>query len=360
MKALNTFRLAKFLALAILLAVVFVPRPAWALAESRNSAQSQALTALPASCFYATRFIADVTIPDNTVLAPGAPFTKTWRIQNTGTCSWGSAGSALNTLTFVGGTRMANSGGVPLPRMVNPGDIFDISIPMTAPLSPGRYVSSWKLQLSDGTFVGFGPTERAPIYAQIVVSSSAWESSGICSYYVVRSGDWLKLIAARFGVSWEAIAQANHLLNANWIYTGQRLAIPCGSGQPPSASRNFTSSLYSYTVQIPAGWKATVTTSAPGDHEYVKFSSSDGRLPEITISAQTDQPPFTGFEGCDRNLVFRGYGACSLSQARGQNPASKMLYFQRGTDYFHIALLYEDDSALAVWDTFLSSFQFTN
>jgi hypothetical protein len=33
-------------------------------------------------------FVTDVTIPDDTVLDPGESFTKTWRLKNSGTCSW--------------------------------------------------------------------------------------------------------------------------------------------------------------------------------------------------------------------------------------------------------------------------------
>ncbi|MFN3762285.1 MAG: sigma-70 family RNA polymerase sigma factor, partial [Anaerolineae bacterium] len=34
------------------------------------------------------RWGADVTGPDNTALAPGTPFVKTWRVRNAGTCAW--------------------------------------------------------------------------------------------------------------------------------------------------------------------------------------------------------------------------------------------------------------------------------
>ena len=33
-------------------------------------------------------FVTDVTIPDGTVLDPDESFTKTWRLKNSGTCSW--------------------------------------------------------------------------------------------------------------------------------------------------------------------------------------------------------------------------------------------------------------------------------
>ncbi len=50
--------------------------------------------------------------------------------------------------------------------------------------------------------------------------------------YVVRAGDTLGGIAARFGVSVAAIARANNITNPNRIYVGQRLIIPGVSGSP--------------------------------------------------------------------------------------------------------------------------------
>lgn len=55
----------------------------------------------------------------------------------------------------------------------------------------------------------------------------------ICTYYTVQRGDWLKTIAWRFGVPWQVLAQVNGLYNANYIYAGQKLAIPCAQPYPP-------------------------------------------------------------------------------------------------------------------------------
>jgi len=44
--------------------------------------------------------------------------------------------------------------------------------------------------------------------------------------YVVKAGDYLKGIAARYGTTWQAIAQLNGLTNPNFIYPGQKLVIP--------------------------------------------------------------------------------------------------------------------------------------
>jgi LysM repeat protein len=49
--------------------------------------------------------------------------------------------------------------------------------------------------------------------------------------YVVRAGDTLNSIAARFGVSVGTLARANGISNPNRIYIGQRLAVP-GNAAP--------------------------------------------------------------------------------------------------------------------------------
>jgi LysM repeat protein len=48
--------------------------------------------------------------------------------------------------------------------------------------------------------------------------------------HVVQQGETLSSIAARYGSTPQAIASANSLANANYIYAGQRLTIPTGGG----------------------------------------------------------------------------------------------------------------------------------
>jgi LysM repeat protein len=48
--------------------------------------------------------------------------------------------------------------------------------------------------------------------------------------YVVQRGETLWSIAARYGTTPQAIVSANGLSNANYIYAGQRLTIPSGGG----------------------------------------------------------------------------------------------------------------------------------
>ena len=57
---------------------------------------------------------------------------------------------------------------------------------------------------------------------------------GQCGYwYQVRWGDTLSSISRYTGVSTWAIAQANGLVNPNYIYAGQWVWIPCPTTPPP-------------------------------------------------------------------------------------------------------------------------------
>ncbi|MDD4569340.1 MAG: BsuPI-related putative proteinase inhibitor [Tepidanaerobacteraceae bacterium] len=51
--------------------------------------------------------------------------------------------------------------------------------------------------------------------------------------YVVRAGDTLSLLAARYGTTVAAIMEANNLANADLIFVGQVLLIPVSGPTPP-------------------------------------------------------------------------------------------------------------------------------
>lgn len=68
------------------------------------------------------------------------------------------------------------------------------------------------------------------------------------SVYVVRYGDTLSGIAYQFGVSINALVQANRLLNPNCIYAGQRLAIP-GAAPAPAPQTQPSNDYTWYVVQ---------------------------------------------------------------------------------------------------------------
>src|SRR6266540_3158341 len=85
-------------------------------------------------CTNSASFVTDVTIPDNSEISAGAPFTKTWRVSNTGTCIWGPD----YTLTYYSEERMNAPAAVPL-AVTYPGQTADISINLMAPNSLGTH-----------------------------------------------------------------------------------------------------------------------------------------------------------------------------------------------------------------------------
>lgn len=102
-----------------------------------------------AACTDLAKFVADVTIPDNTVVRPGQTFTKTWRLQNTGTCTWGSG----YELAFERGTAMTSTRTIAVPTTA-PGATVDLSIPLTAPTTLGTFTGFWRLRTPNGTLFG--------------------------------------------------------------------------------------------------------------------------------------------------------------------------------------------------------------
>ncbi len=79
-------------------------------------------------CTNEALFIADVTIPDDTVLSAGEAFVKTWRIQNAGTCTWNKS----YKLVFSSGEQMNSALTVSLSE-TPPDENLDISVDLVAP-----------------------------------------------------------------------------------------------------------------------------------------------------------------------------------------------------------------------------------
>ncbi len=74
-------------------------------------------------------------------------------------------------VAFAAGSRMDAKSPIRFPRDVAPGECLEISIPMTAPSTPGNYTGNWGLQFSDGpnTRFGFGDTNIGSLDVVIIV-----------------------------------------------------------------------------------------------------------------------------------------------------------------------------------------------
>ena len=131
-------------------------------ATNAPAATNTAAATLPEASCYGLTFVSDVTVPDDTTMAPSQTFTKTWRVRNSGSCAW-QAGFDLN---FTGGEAMGGST-VSLTSAAQPGAEVDLSVPLTAPTAAGIYRGNWRMTDAGGTFFG------DEVYVQIVVEGSA-------------------------------------------------------------------------------------------------------------------------------------------------------------------------------------------
>ena len=123
------------------------------------------VTVPPSACDRA-QFVADVNIPDGTVLAPGATFTKTWRLKNVGACAW----STSYQLVFFSGEQMGAAASAPFPQNVAVSQTVDISINMTAPSAAGSYRGYWMFKNASGALFGIGAQANRPWWVDIKVS----------------------------------------------------------------------------------------------------------------------------------------------------------------------------------------------
>lgn len=121
----------------------------------------------PPDCTNGATFVADITIPDDTAVAAGTVFTKTWRIANTGTCVWGPD----YKLTYYSEERM-NALDVPL-DITYPGQNADISINLTAPNSTGKRQANFVIKNSAGAIVKVGDDSRLWVVINVTTDGSA-------------------------------------------------------------------------------------------------------------------------------------------------------------------------------------------
>ncbi|UCC65012.1 MAG: hypothetical protein JSV36_08235, partial [Anaerolineae bacterium] len=110
-----------------------------------------------------------MTVPDNAGFLPGQSFVKTWRLLNSGTCTW----TADYALVLVSGNSMGGPGIVPLPGSVAPGSTVDLSVSLTAPPAPGTYRGYWQLRSAEGRLFGVTGGMGPAFWVQIVVNPTA-------------------------------------------------------------------------------------------------------------------------------------------------------------------------------------------
>ncbi len=191
------------------------------------------LPIVPSACDGAA-YVADVTIPDGTVVAPGQSFEKKWRLQNTGSCTW----STSYEIVFVSGSQMGGTtpGFVKVP--VPPGNQTEMSVQLTAPTTSGSYTGTWRMQNAGGAqfgsfvtvviSVGSGGTvtpgpSPTPGGGYLTISGSAGATGVTMTYSGTTSGTSVSDASGNYSISvpsgWTGTLIPSKGNPGHWLFT---------------------------------------------------------------------------------------------------------------------------------------------
>jgi hypothetical protein len=226
-------------------------------------------------CTFNAAIVRDTTIPLGTALDVNAPFEKTWRIKNTGSCNWDGV-----QLMYARGESMTAATSVPVAATAA-GAETDVTVPMTAPANAGVHTGEWHLRNSGGR--NFGPIINLTLYTRPGCSFAPQFSSFAADPPVIGPG-------ALSMLSWGQVTNVDKLEIAGIGPVdpgGDRLLV-----QP-----NHTTT---YTLQATCGGKkiesqATVTV----DESLPHFAISN-------ITAAADPAKFSGSCGGGKVVHFTG------------------------------------------------------
>ena len=144
-----------------------IARPSQIIMPTQAAPAVMAPTETPVkSCTNGMAYVSDVTIPDGQRMNQGEGFRKTWRVQNTGTCTWTSD----YTFGYVSGEQMSGRT-INIPGIVGPGQTVDLSVDMIAPYADGTFQGNWQMRSPQG--MNFGQT----IWVKIQVGNKSAPSN---------------------------------------------------------------------------------------------------------------------------------------------------------------------------------------
>ena len=151
------------------------------------------VTVPPTTCDK-VQYVANMTIPDGTIMQPGAQFTKTWRLKNIGTCAWKKD---TYQLVYVSGSTMGSTSAV-FPQDIPVGQDYDFSINLVAPSEAGSYRGYWMFKNASGVLFGVGAQGNKPWWIDIKVADPSFTTYEAImadngKTFVMKVGDKLKI-----------------------------------------------------------------------------------------------------------------------------------------------------------------------
>jgi uncharacterized protein YkwD len=240
-----------------------------------------------ADCTNLASFVSDVTIPDNTPVTAGATFTKTWRVQNKGTCIWWSG----YTLTHYSENAMSAPASVPLP-VTNPGETADISVDLVAPSVAGTYRGNFVIKNPAGLIMQIDEDSRlwliinvtsAPTGAPTSTSATAVPGSASPAATASGSGSTSANAACAFTID---AARAQQVAAAINTYRAQNgLVAYAVNEQLSQAAQRHANDMACNQLFYHNGSDGSTPQSRVADTGYV--------AKRVTENVQGNYPPYT-------------------------------------------------------------------
>lgn len=131
---------------------------------------------------YRAEYVADLTIPDGTIVSPGASFMKRWSVKNTGSCTWNST----YKFVFMDGDVLGGAYVYNFPAVAAPNQTVEIPIQLYAPTENGAFTGYWKIQAPDKTVFGVGQYDQS-LSVSIVVGSGTPANNKTASVYDITA-----------------------------------------------------------------------------------------------------------------------------------------------------------------------------
>jgi Ig-like domain-containing protein/CARDB protein len=178
---------------------------------------------VPPSACDKVQFIADVNIPDGTVLQPGAQFTKTWKLKNVGTCAW----TKSYQLVFFSGEKMGAASSAAFPQDVAVGTTVNISINMVAPSAAGSYRGYWMFKNANGALFGLGAQGNKPWWVDIKVAGPTVTPGGPTATPSPTATPGGPTVTPSAGTAYDFAA---NVCNGTWFSAAGQLPCPGSDG----------------------------------------------------------------------------------------------------------------------------------
>jgi uncharacterized protein YkwD len=221
-----------------------------------------------ADCTNLASFVSDVTIPDNTPLTVGETFTKTWRVQNKGTCIWYSG----YTLSHYSENAMSAPASVPLP-VTNPGETADISIDLVAPSAVGTFRGNFVIKNPEGLIMQVDDDSR--LWVIINVSAAPTDAATTPASGASTSGSGTP-VATTSGSGASTSSMANCAYTVDTTHTAQ----------VATAINNYRAqnSLVAYTVNPLLAQAAQRQAADMACNKLFFHNGSDGSTPQTRVA----------------------------------------------------------------------------